>query len=347
MYKKLNRFIVIILCAIILFTASCGDGSNGGLSGQNGKVRKLFILKNSSIHSDLINEQIKKGIEKVSTEIGNFTIEFSQPITSLVDAEKYLKEFLKSDPDFVLACDPSYQKIIDTASKEHPNVKFSILEGSYEKLDEKGNLATYRYHETEIGYLTAFVAVKFSQSKKIALISGVADSVRMAFRKGFEKGVLDHGNEVDDEVEYLGTTDTAFENNDYANVIARKYFSKGCDIILHNAGNASKGIFDAAVKEQKYVIGYAVDQTYDVSEYAKKIFYTSIIKKYDIATYEAVKNFDAKVFVGGKIFIGFKEDAIGYTSNNANNKITSLKGDIEKLIDGVKGERYIIPDVDE
>ncbi len=274
-----RRFIwIMILMAIPLLLIGC---SNPAPTVQK-KEFNVYVLKNGSEHANSINQQIKKGIELATKEMGNLKIEFSEQIKNVDEAQIILKRFLKSNADFIIASDPSYYNIIKVAAIENEKVKFAVIDTEV-NVDEIPNVVNYRFRDVEMGFLMGFMTSKLSKSGKALLLGATEDDRTNVFIRGFERGVDYAEIGLSYDVKFLGSFQNSYENAEYANTLSTKYYLNGYDIVAQCIGKASRGVFDAAAN-QKFVFGFGVDQTADVIEQSKKIFYASVIKRYDSAS---------------------------------------------------------------
>jgi phosphonate transport system substrate-binding protein len=140
----------------------------------------------------------------------------------------------------------------------------------------------------------------------------------------FEQGVNYYNEQKGTDVSVLGwKTDAAaegggdgsftgnFESLDDGRSFAENFFDEGCDIIFPVAGPVGLGSAAAAQDRGFAVIGVDADLTQSNPD-AAEVYMTSVLKKIDVAVYEAVKRMDDGTFEGGTNYIStLANDGVG------------------------------------
>ncbi len=320
-----------ILSILLILSIGCSRGNERNDSVENlPKQKQILILRNSSRSGDIINQQILQGVEKVKTEIDHVRIEISKKPTDLEDMKNILNDFAREGGEFVIGTDPFYYQQLFEASKEYPNMKFAIIDGEIYDIEENGNMVSYIYEPYQMGYLMGFISGKLSESGKIAFIGGFKDDIRIELEQGFIRGINMPQRYLNRRIQYVGPTREGFSSPEFAYTIANRNYLEGFDIIAHSAGESDRGIFEAAVKNQKYVIGYGVDQSLEVGDYEKRIFYSSVIKKYDIGIELSIFNFLSE-FQGGNYYLDLRHQAIDYVISSDDIRMEALIKELEEL----------------
>jgi basic membrane protein A len=135
---------------------------------------------------------------------------------------------------------------------------------------------------------------------------------------------------------------------------AKALYGAGCDIVYHAAGGVGIGLFKAA-KELKdggktvWAIGVDMDQAESVTDTNGKPMYadvilTSMIKRVDTGTYNAVKEVVQDKFQGGKsIVLGLKEDGVGVAPSSSTNVPKEILDLVTKYADAIKADKLVVP----
>ena len=71
--------------------------------------------------------------------------------------------------------------------------------------------------------------------------------------------------------------------------LSTKMYKDGAEMIYHAAGASGAGLFNAAVKEDKLAIGVDSDQYLTASAEQQPLILTSMLKRVDIAVYNAIE----------------------------------------------------------
>src|SRR4029453_8964214 len=115
--------------------------------------------------------------------------------------------------------------------------------------------------------------------------------------------------------------------------LSTKMYDEGAEIIYHAAGASGAGLFNAAVEAQKEAIGVDSDQYLTASPEQQPLILTSMLKRVDVAVYNAIKSQGDGTFIddGSQVF-GMAEDGVDYATSNP----TELTADITEQLDEFK-----------
>jgi len=114
----------------------------------------------------------------------------------------------------------------------------------------------------------------------------------------------------------------------------------------HASGASGAGLFNAAVEAQKEAIGVDSDQYLTASPEQQPLILTSMIKRVDVAVYNAIQAQGEGTFGGSQVF-GMAEDGVDYATSNP----TELTADITEQLDQFKQQiidgTIVVPDTPE
>jgi phosphonate transport system substrate-binding protein len=141
---------------------------------------------------------------------------------------------------------------------------------------------------------------------------------------GYEAGVNYYNEQKGADVQVLGwKTDASvegggdgsftgnFQSLDDGRSFAENFFDEGCDIIFPVAGPVGLGSAAAAQERGFMVIGVDADLT-QTNPDAAEVYLTSVLKKIDVAVFEAVRRMVDGTFEGGTNYISTLEnDGVG------------------------------------
>jgi basic membrane protein A len=98
---------------------------------------------------------------------------------------------------------------------------------------------------------------------------------------------------------------------------ATEMYEAGVDVIEHAAGSAGLGVFDAAHdfsndNPHVWAIGVDVDQYQDADSSVQPHILTSVLKRYDLAIFEAAEAQATGMFTGGLITYDLARNGLNY-----------------------------------
>jgi basic membrane protein A len=115
-------------------------------------------------------------------------------------------------------------------------------------------------------------------------------------------------------------------------------YKSGIDVIYHAAGGTGAGLFAAAMESGKaageiWAIGVDSDQYNSVAaENGQEYILTSMLKRVDVATYEAMKAYINGAPLSGTIRYDVSTDGVGYSASN------SAIADVADKLEAAKAE---------
>lgn len=177
-------------------------------------------------------------------------------------------------------------------------------------IDGVKNVLSTVFDQHEASFLAGALAALTSQTGRLGFIGGKDMPVIRAFLTGYRQGAQYVRADIIIDVDFLSHKDqqsAGFDNPALAYDRAETLYTKGVDIIFSVAGLSGNGTIRAAVKHEKFVIGVDADQDY----MAKGYILTSVIKRIDRATFEALRLIFEKKFTPGIRVLGLKEGGVG------------------------------------
>lgn len=203
---------------------------------------------------------------------------------------------------------------VTNVAKENPEKMFLLVDG----VVDSANVKNVLFKENEGSFLLGVIAGMMTKTNKVGFIGGIEGEVIGRFESGFAAGVasvnpeagkllVPQGNASHGEfTTYAGS----FSDIGKGKEIALDMYNRGADIVYHAAGGVGLGLFDAAQEVGKYAMGVDSDQALIIPDKADVIL-VSMMKRVDVAVYDAVKSYIDGTFKGGTDNLGLKEDAVG------------------------------------
>ncbi|MFO0599870.1 MAG: BMP family ABC transporter substrate-binding protein [Myxococcaceae bacterium] len=205
------------------------------------------------------------------------------------------------------------ENAVETVAKQNQGAKFLLIDSPL--MDAKGtpialpNVRTVVFKEEEGSFLVGALAGLVSKEGKIGFVGGMEIPLIKKFEAGFRAGVKTTNPKATVLVQYTGS----FDNVAHGKQAAQDLVSKGCEVVFHAAGSDGNGVIQA-IKEARaagkgvYVIGVDSDQ----SHLAPDAVLTSMVKRVDLAVWQAASDLTAGTFKNGDLSMGLKEGGVTY-----------------------------------
>ena len=224
-----------------------------------------------------------------------------------------------------------------------PDTNFAITDSVIEPANARGMI----FAAEQGSFLVGVAAALKTQTNKIGFIGGVDIPLIHAFEVGFVAGVQAVNPDIEIDIKYASVPPdfSGFQDPVKGKEIALAQYEAGADVIYHAAGGTGIGMFEAAAEVSastgSKVWGIGVDQDQyltiggaipEVQEY----ILTSMVKKVEVAVYNAIKDTVNGTFSGGPVAEDVESGGIdiSYTGGY----IDDIKDEIEayraKIISG-------------
>jgi basic membrane protein A len=131
-------------------------------------------------------------------------------------------------------------------------------------------------------------------------------------------------------VAYAGESPDAFRDPAKGKALAISEIAAGADVLYHAAGATGHGVFEAAREARVWAIGVDADQ-YD--EMPGTVL-TSMVKRADVAVFEAIRAAIAGRFEAGVHELGLRDGAVGYVRDGEHG--ASIPEDVKQKVDRLR-----------
>lgn len=243
--------------------------------------------------------------------------------------EPAMRAFAERGYDLVIGVGFAQAPIMQSVARDYPNIRFAIIDGVILEDDgktPKANVASLVFKEHEGSYLVGVIAAMTSKTGVLGFIGGMDIGLIHRFEGGFEQGAKSINPKIQVIQNYVGVTDSAWNNPGKGKEIALAQIGKGADVIFTAAGNSGLGAFDAVEQAGKqddrgthFVIG--VDKNQNMVK--PGFVLTSMVKRVDNAVYDIVKDVVEGKFKGGFHEFGLETDGVGYVMDSNNQDLVS------------------------
>ncbi|KEI14782.1 lipoprotein [Clostridium novyi B str. ATCC 27606] len=361
--RKLIACIATIAMVGSLFVG-CGNAANpnGEKKGEPKQEQKSSIkvglaTDEGGLNDKSFNQSADRGLKKAKKELG---AEY-KPIESK-GKESYVQnlQLLSQDfgADLTFAVGYQMKKSLEDVAKGAKNKNFALI-------DEKINLPNVQsllFKEQEGSFLVGVIAAKITKTNKLGFIGGKEGDVVGRFEAGYVAGAKSINPNIKFDIRYADS----FADSNKGYELAKSEYNAGCDIVMHAAGGVGIGLFQATSELKKagknvWAIGVDMDQALSLlddkgkPQYADVIL-TSMVKKVDVAVFEAVKEVKEGKFKGGIVKnFGLKENGVEIAQSSRGNAPDDMKkyvkGNVPKDIielsdkysEAIKSGKIVVP----
>jgi basic membrane protein A len=318
-YTRSIIFGMVLLASLI--AAGCTERTEARREGCAIKVGIVFDIGGKNDRS--FNAAAWEGVKRAQEElpICLYDVEPGNP-TSI---EPAMRAFAEKNFDLIIGVGFAQGPIMQKVAIDYPNNKFAIVDGVIFEKDGKTplkNVASLVFREHEGSYLVGMIAASKSETGVLGFLGGMDIPLIHRFNKGYEEGARSINPDIRIVSNYVGVSDSAWNNPGKGKEIALAQIEKGADVIFTAAGNSGLGAFDAVEQYGKgpdgeanrFVIGVDSNQNGVKPGYVL----TSMVKRVDNAVYDAVKEVLENRFVGGFHTFGLDKDGVAYSVDQHN-----------------------------
>jgi basic membrane protein A and related proteins len=328
-----------ILClAILLFTA-CGSMGEAQRSDCTTRVGIVFDIGGKNDRS--FNAAAWEGVKRAEQELGIclYDVEPGNP-TSI---EPAMRAFAERDFDLVVGVGFAQGPIMQKVAEDYPNINFAIVDGVIFEKDgktPKQNVASLVFREHEGSFLVGMIAASKSRSGVLGFVGGMDIPLIHRFETGYEEGAKFINPNIRVLDNYVGVTDSAWNNPGKGKELALNQIEKGADVIFTAAGNSGLGAFDAVEQygrgpngeANKFVIGVDSNQ----NGVKPGFVLTSMVKRVDNAVFDVVQEVRDGRFKGGFHVFGLDKDGVAYALDEHNEAL--IPPDVLQRVEDAKGK---------
>ncbi|WP_274626817.1 BMP family lipoprotein [Arvimicrobium flavum] len=306
----MKRILLGLLAATAMSaSAFAADIKPGLLFDLGGKFDKSF------------NEASFNGAEKFKTETGIEYVEFE--ISNDAQREQALRRFAEDGRNPIVMAGFSWAAALEKVAAEFPDTKFAIID----MVVEKPNVRSVVYKEHEGSYVVGVLAALASANKKVGFIGGMDIPLIRKFGCGYVGGAKAAGA-TDVIYNMTGDTPAAWNDPTKGGEIAKSQMDQGADVIYAAAGGTGVGVLQAAADAGK--LGIGVDSNQNGLQPGKVL--TSMVKRVDVAVYNAFMDAKDDKFTAGINNLGLKEGGVDYAMDDNNKDLVTadMKAAAEK-----------------
>ena len=251
--RKMNKKVCLLLGTMLLFALLAGCGKKEAKDVKD-KTSIAFISYQALDSSEWL-QNLVKGLEVYEAENENVEIRCIEAL----NVDEY-------EPKVRACCEDGFDIIITTyvdmanatiaAAADYPDIKFGILQGEIENIEDYKNIADFYLNRTETAFIQGCATALMTKTGKVGFVGGSDSGGINEILAGYQQGIAYIGNETQDVVAYCNTFTDPTIGKEYA----LQLIADGCDVIFGAAGGSSTGCAQAA--EENGIMYAACDVHY-------------------------------------------------------------------------------------
>jgi basic membrane protein A len=259
------------------------------------------------------NQSAYDGAEKFKAETGIEYRDFE--VTDDAQREQAMRRFAQDGYSPIVVIGFSQAAALEKVAKEFPDVKFGIVD----MVVDLPNVRSIVFKEQEGSYLVGVMAAKASKTNAVGFVGGMDIPLIRRFACGYTGGVKSVS--ADDKVfeNMTGTTGAAWNDPTKGGELARAQMDQGADVIFHAAGGTGFGVLQAVADAGK--LGIGVDSNQNGLHPGNVL--TSMLKRVDVAVYNAFKDVNDDKWSTGFSVLGLKEGGVDFAMDDNNKPLVS------------------------
>ena len=257
------------------------------------------------------NQASWTGAERFREETGIEYRDFE--LQSDAQREQALRRFAEQGHDPIIVTGFAYQSAIETVAPDYPDTNFVIIDS----VVDLPNVRSVVFNEHEGSYLVGLLAAMASETGQVGFVGGMDIPLIQKFACGYVQGVKAANPDAVVYQNMTGTTGAAWNDPVRGGELARAQIDQGADVIYHAAGGTGVGVLQTAADEGVYGIGVDSNQNY----LHPGSVLTSMLKRVDVAVYDAMTDVMDGDFSTGVVTLGLAEDGVGWALDEHNEEL--------------------------
>ena len=309
--KKLNGVLAGVVAAVIgAGSVLAADFRPAIVWDVGGKLDKSF------------NEAAYNGAERFAAESGIAYKGYE--VTGPADRGQAIHDAARDGAQVVVATGFAMAGSVEATARKFSKTRFTLID----TVVDLPNVQSVVFKEHEGSFLVGMAAAMSSKTGKIGFVGGMDVPLIRRFALGYEEGAKHVRPDIVVYRDMTGTTAMAWTNPVRGAKLARAQFERGADVIYAAAGATGLGVLQAAKDAGKLAIGVDSNQNH----LHPGTMLTSMIKRVDLAVYDAFKGAREGSWKAGIRILGLAEGGVGWALDKHNRKLISpeMAGAIEK-----------------
>ena len=282
------------------------------------------------------NEAAWNGAERFKAETGIAYREFE--VSNPAMREQAIRNMARRGARIVVAMGFAQAAAVEAVAREFPDTKFTLVD----MVVDLPNVQSLIFKEHEGSFLVGMAAAMASKTGKIGFVGGMDIPLIRKFALGYVEGARYVNPDIEIYQNMTGTTPAAWNDPTRGGELARSQFDRGADVVYAAAGGTGIGVYQAARDAGKLAIGVDSNQNY----LHPGTMLTSMVKRVDVAVYEAFKSARDGSWKGGVQILGLAEDGVGWALDEYNRRLVpaGMEAAIEQARRDIIAGRIVVTD---
>ena len=290
------------------------------------KLRVGLVLDKGGRDDKSFNSSAFRGAKDAETKLGiELKVVESSDDTSI---EPSLRSFAQRGYQLVIGIGFVMVAAVKKVAKEFPKTQFLLVDA----IADLPNVRSVQFAEHEGSFLVGAIAALTSKKGKVGFVGGMDIPLIRRFELAYRSGAKYANPKVEIFSNYVGSSSDAWRNPMKAKELTLAQYRKDADIVFQAAGASGLGVFDAAEETKRLAIG--VDSNQNWVKPGRIL--TSMIKRVDLAVYQAIEDAANGKFTGGTTSLGLADGGIGFAVDENNRAI--LSPEVEKKANELKAQ---------
>src|SRR6185369_1049969 len=294
--KSLSAAVAVLVTMTLTGPVTAQEFAPAVVFDMGGKFDKSF------------NEAAYSGAERFKKETGIAYREFE--VTAEAQREQALRNMARRGSTIIVGIGFSQASGMEKVAKEFPNLKFAIVDA----VVDLPNVSSIVFKEHEGSFLVGMAAAMASKTGKVGFVGGMDIPLIRRFALGYEEGARYVNPKIEVFQNMTGTTPAAWNDPTRGGELARSQFDRGADVVYAAAGATGLGVLQVAKDKGRLAIG--VDSNQNHIQPGSVL--TSMVKRVDLAVFEAFKTAKDGTWKSGVRNLGVAEGGVGYSLDQYN-----------------------------
>ena len=283
------------------------------------------------------NEAAYNGAEKFKAETGIEYREFE--IANDAQREQALRKFADDGNNPIVVAGFSWAAALEKIAPDYPDTKFAIIDMV---VTGQPNVKSIVFKEQEGSYLAGVMAALAAESNKVGFVGGMDIPLIHKFACGYVGGVKSVKPDAEVLQAYTGSDPSAWNDPVKGGEITKSQISQGADVVYHAAGGTGVGVLQAAAEAGK--LGIGVDSNQNGLHPGKVL--TSMLKRVDVAVYNAFMDVKNDKFAADIQNLGLKEDGVDVAIDENNKSLVTpeMQAAVDKAREDIVSGKVVVHD---
>ncbi len=321
----MKKIVSLLLMTVLVFslvacgqdTANQSDDNQATTGSDDATGKKAILIVNGNLGDLGFFDSANRGMERLRDELG---MEI-QVIETGADESKWepaLADAADEEADYVIAVSPSMVEPTQKLAPDYPEKKFLLIDNAVDfEAADLSNVYCATFKQNEGSFLAGVAAALSAPDGVIGFIGGMDIPPINDFLVGYIQGA----QSINPDIKVISTY-----TNDYYDPAKGKehgilQFNQGAEVVFAAAGPTGLGSIEAAVEQDKKIIGVDSDQSSAYAENGDQTtadhIVTSMVKNVGDAIFRAIeKDQNGELPWGTAESLGIAEGGVGLARND-------------------------------